>query len=94
MESDLYEIWQAVWKRFSDQQLSLCHKVHPNFGEFVTLFSNFCFLNNFLLKSHNKIPLVLEGPLRLVVYNFVFNSILPFLVKFNILPPNLMISVN
>ena len=75
----------------------------PGFGEFLRLalenrdfavFSNFCFLNNFLLKSLNKVPLVLERPLRSVVYNFVFNLILPFLVKFGILPPNLIIITN
>ena len=40
----------------------------PDFGEFLHLapenrdfaiFSNFCFLNNFLLKSQNKVQLVL-----------------------------------
>ena len=78
----------------------LCHKVPPGFGEFLHLapenrdfaiFSNACFLNNFLHKNQNKVLLVLERLLRLIVYNFVFNSILPFLVKFGILPPNLII---
>ena len=74
-----------------------------DFGEFLCLapensdfaiFSHFCFFNNFLLKSENKIPLILELHLKSVVYDFAFNSILPFLVKFGILPYNLVISAN
>jgi len=74
-----------------------------NFGEFLhlgfenndfTLFSNFCFLNNLLLKSLNKVMFVLGRLLRSVIYDFTFNSILLFLVKFGILPLNLVINVN
>ena len=74
----------------------------PDFGKFFHLapensdfgvFSHFCFLSNFLLKNQNKTLLVLEQPLRSMVCDFAFNSILLFLVKFDILPPNLMISV-
>ena len=77
--------------------------MHPDFGKFLCLapknsdfaiFSHYCFFNNFLLKSQNNVPLILELPLKLVIYNFAFDSILPFLVKFGILPPNLIISAN
>ena len=52
------------------------------------VYSNFCFFNNFLLKSQNKVPLILGRLLRLVVYESALNSILPFLVNFGILSPN------
>ena len=81
----------------------LSHEVTPENGEFLHLvpencnlavYSNFCFLNNFLLKSQNKVPLVLGGPLRSVVYDSAFNSIFPFLVNFGILSPNHVTSAN
>ena len=81
----------------------LCYEVSPENGEFLHLglencdfaiYSNFCFLNNFLLKSQNKILLVLGQTLKSVVYDFVFNSILPFLANFGILSPNRVISTN
>ena len=58
-----------------------------NFGEFLRLalencdfavYSNFYFLNNFLLRSQNKFLLVLGQPLRSVVYDFAFNLIYHF----------------
>ena len=58
------------------------------------VYSNFCFLNNFLLKSQNKVPLVLERLVRFVVYDFTFNLVLPFLVNFGILSLNRVISTN
>ena len=58
------------------------------------VYSNFDFLNNFLLKSQNKVPLVLERPLRSAVYDFAFNSIFQFLLNFVILSPNHVISAN
>ena len=72
-------------------------------GEFLHLgpknynfavYSNFCFLNNFLLKSQNKFPLILGRPLKSIVYDSAFNSILSFLVNFDILLPNHVISAN
>lgn len=69
------------------------HRLAPEYCDFA-IFCNFCFINNFLLKSHNKIPLVSRQPLSLVVYDFAFESILPFLVKFSILSLNLVISSN
>ena len=71
-------------------------------GEFLYLgpenynfavYNNFYSLNNFLLKSQNKVPLVLEWPLSSVAYDSTFNSILPFLVNFGILSPNRVIRV-
>ena len=38
------------------------------------IYSNFCFLNNFLLKNQNEVPLVLGQPIKLVVYNSVFKA--------------------
>ena len=58
------------------------------------IYSNFSFLNNFLLKSQNIVSFVLGRSIRLIVYNFAFNSNFPFLVHFNILPTNLIISTN
>ena len=58
------------------------------------VYNNFCFLNNFLLKSQNKIPLVLRRPLKSVIYDFAFNLILSFLKIFVILSTNRIISVN
>ena len=58
------------------------------------VYSNFCFLNNSLLKSQNKALFVLRRPLRLVVYDFAFNLVLPFLVNFVIFSPNHVISAN
>ena len=52
------------------------------------------FLNNFQFKSQNKVSSILGRSLRLIVYDFEFNSILLFLVKFSILSPNLIISAN
>ena len=101
--SKLHEIWQVEVKWPSEQQLSLCHKISLENGEFLHLgpenynfaiYSNFCFLNNFLLKSQNKVSLVLGWPLRSVVYDFAFNSILLFFVNFGILLPNRVISAN
>ena len=75
----------------------------PENGEFLHLglenynlvvYNNFCFFNNFLLKSQNEVLLVLERPLRSVVYDSAFNSIFPFLVNFDILSPNRVISAN
>ena len=72
-------------------------------GEFLHLgpencdfavYSNFCFLNNLLLKSQSKVTLPLGWPLRLVVYDSTFNSILHFLVNFGILSTYCIISVN
>ena len=54
---------------------------------FVSLKKNF-------LKSQNRFSLILGRLLKSVVYNFAFNSILPYLVKFNILPLDLVISEN
>ena len=54
----------------------------------------FCFFNNFLLKSQNKVSLILGRPLMSVVYDSAFNSILQFLVNFGILLPNHVISAN
>jgi len=65
----------------------------PENCDFVVYY-NFCFLNNFLFKSQNKVPLVLGWPLRSVVYDFIFNSILPLLINFGILSPNRVISAN
>ena len=79
------------------------HKEPLENGEFFCLilencdfaiYSNFCFINNLLLKIQNNVPLVLRRPLKSVVYDFAFNSILPFLVNFSILPSKLVISVN
>ena len=58
------------------------------------IYCNFCFINNLLLKIQNNVPLVLRRPLKSVVYDFAFNSILPFLVNFSILSSKLVISVN
>jgi len=75
----------------------------PENGEFLHLglencdfaiYNNFCFLNNSLLKSQNKTPLILERPSRSIVYDSAFNSILPFLINFIILLPNRIISAN
>ena len=102
-ESELRKIWQAEGTRPFKQWLSLCLKVPPDFGKFLhiaienydfAIYSNFCFLNNFLLKSQNNVSFVLGRSLRLVVYDFAFNSNFPLLVKFGILPPNLVISTN
>ena len=54
----------------------------------------FVFLNNFQFKSQNKVSSILGQPLTSLVYDSVFNSILPFLVNFGILSPNCIISVN
>ena len=79
---------------------SCCHEVPPENGEFLHLspescnfavYNNFCFLNNFLSKSQNRVLLILGRPLRSVVYDFAFNSILPFLVNFSILSSNRVI---
>ena len=103
LESESHEIWQAEAKWSFEQQSSLCHEVPFENCEFLHLgpencnfavYSNFCFLNNFLLKSQNKVLLVLGQPLRSVIYDSAFNSILPFLVIFGILSPNRVISVN
>ena len=59
-----------------------------------SVYSNICLFNNFLLKSHNKVPLVLKRPLRSVVYDSAFNLKFPFLVNFGILLPNRIINVN
>ena len=100
---ELHEIQQTETKRPSEQQSSLCHKVPLENGELLhvgpenydfAIYSNFCFLNNFLLKIQNKVLLVLGRSLRLVVYNFAFNSIFPFLINFDILSPNRIISAN
>ena len=58
------------------------------------IFNNFCFLKNFFLKSQNRVSLILGRLLKSVVYDFAFNSILSYLVKFSILPLDLVISVN
>ena len=48
-KSELYEIWQAKGKQFNfDEFLHLT----PGNSDF-SVFSYFCFFNNFLLKSHN-----------------------------------------
>ena len=65
----------------------------PRNGEF-SVFSYFCFFINFLHKSQNKALLVLGQLLKSAVYDFPFNSILPFLVIFRILPHNLIINAN
>ena len=102
-ESELHEIWQAEGKRPFEQWLSLCLKVPPDFGKFLhiaienydfAIYSNFCFLNNFLLKSQNNVSLVLGSLLRSVVYDSAFNSNFPFLVTFGILSPNCVINAN
>ena len=103
LELESHENWQVEAKLSSEQQLLLCHKVLLEIGKFLYLgsndydfaiYSNFCFLNNILLKSQNKVLLVLVRPLRLAVYDFAFNAILPILVNFSILPPNCIISAN
>ena len=38
------------------------------------IYSNFCFLNNFLLKNQNEVPLVLGQSLKLVIYDFAFKA--------------------
>ena len=58
------------------------------------VYSNFCFFNNSLLKSQNKVPLILEWLLRSVVYDYALNLILPFLVNFGILSPNYVVHAN
>ena len=72
-------------------------------GEFLYLgpencnfavYNNFCFFNNFLLKSQNKVLLVLRLLLRSTVYDSAFNLIFPFLVNFGILSCNRIISAN
>ena len=74
-----------------------------DFGEFLRLapenydfaiYNNFCFLNNFLLKSQNMVLLVLGWLLRSVVYDSTFNSIFSFWVNFGVLSPNRVISAN
>ena len=81
----------------------LFHEIPPKIGEFFRLapencnfavYSIFCFLNNFLLKSQNKIPFILGQPLKSVVYDFAFNSILSLLVNLVILLPNRVINAN
>ena len=81
----------------------LCHEIPHENGEFLHLgiencnfavYIIFCFLNNVLLKSQNKVPNILERPLKSVVYDFAFNSIFPFLVNFGILSPNHVTSAN
>ena len=71
LELELHEIWQAKAKWPSEQQLSFCHRVPPEIGEFLCLapencdfavYSNFCFLNNFLFKSQNKARLFWYNP--------------------------------
>ena len=103
MELESHEIWKVETKWPYEQQLSPRHEVPLDFGEFLHLaaenydfaiYNNFCFLDNFLLKSQNKVSLVLGQCLRSLVYDFAFNSIFPFLVKIDISPSNLIISVN
>ena len=103
MKLELYEIWQTEAKRLSKQLSLLCYMVPLENDEFLHLrpkncdfsvYSNICLFNNFLLKSHNKVPLVLKRPLRSVVYDSAFNLKFPFLVNFGILLPNRIINVN
>ena len=68
------------------------HLVPKNYD--FAVYSNFFFLNNFLLKIQNKVSLVSGCLLRLEVYDSAFNSNLPFLVNFSILLPNRVISAN
>ena len=73
------EIWQPEWKFGKFLRLS-----HEN-NDFA-IFCHFCFLNIFFVQSQIRIPFVLRQPLNSVVYDFAFNSILQFLVKYGILP--------
>ena len=102
-ELKLHEIWQVERKRSFNQESLFYNEVCLNFSKFLCLgfensdfavFSNFHFFNKFLFKSHSKVPFVLERLLRSIVYNFTFNSIFSFLVKFNILPHDVVISAN
>ena len=54
----------------------------------------FVSLKKKFLKSQNRFSLILGRLLKSVVYDFAFNSILPYLVKFSILPLDLVISAN
>ena len=83
--------------------MSRCHEVPPEYGEFLhfgpkncdfAVYDHFCFLNNFLLKSQNKVLLVLGRPLKPAIYDFAFNSIFSFLVNFGILSPSHIINAN
>ena len=38
------------------------------------VYSNFCFLNNFLLKKQNEVPLVLGRSLKSVIYDSAFKA--------------------
>ena len=98
-----HEIWQPEVKQPFEQQSLLCHEVPPENGEFLhlgykncnfALCGNFCFFNNFLLKSQNKVTFFLGQPLKSIVYDSSFNSILPLQVNFGILSPNHIISAN
>ena len=86
MESESHEIWQVkAWSStiFWATVVALPWSTPEN-GNFLHLgpkncyfavYNNFCFLNNVLLKSRNKVPLVLKWPLMSVVYDSAFNSI-------------------
>ena len=103
LESESHEIWQAEAKGLlsNSRRFAMRYplKIANSFIQapktaIFAVYSNFCFLNNFLLKSQNKAPLVLGWPLRSIVYDSTFNLILPFLVNFGILLPNCVISAN
>ena len=102
-ELKLHEIWQVEWKRSFNQKSLFYNEVCLNFSKFLCLgfensdfavFSNFYFFNKFWFKSQNKVPLILERHLSSIVYNFTFNSIFSFLMKFGILPYDLVICAN
>ena len=99
----LNEIWQVERKRSFNQESMFYNEVFLNSSKFLCLgfensdfaiFSNFYIFNKFLFKSQNKVPLILERPLRSIVHDFTFNSIFSFLIKFGILPHDLIISAN
>ena len=103
LESESHEIWQAEAKGLlsNSRRFAMRYplKIANSFIQapktaIFAVYSNFCFLNNFLLKSQNKVLLVLGKSLRSVIYDSAFNSIFPFLVIFGILSPNRVISVN
>ena len=56
-------------------------RLGPQISVFA-IFSKFRFRYNFLFRSPNKIPFVLGCFLVVVVFDFVSNSFLLFLVKF------------